>query len=150
MDKIQTIEKIQKVKKFHEFQMENLQDFLNGKHVEAPTCISKTQCEFGRWLYGNDNNIEKILGSQFYGSLDKLHTQWHQEYAKIYKLVCENKQKGFFTKFFGNCEGRLDPLLLDKAKLYHEDLKEISQELLKVLVLCQRRVFAMNDSMFDT
>lgn len=149
MNKIQTIETIQKVKKFHESQMDNLQDFLNGKHVEEPVCISKTQCEFGRWLYGRENNIEKILGSHFYESLDRLHTQWHKEYSKIYELVYDKKKKGFFSKVFGSREGGLDPLSLDKAKLYYEELKVLSHELLKVLSLCQRRVFAMSDSMFD-
>ncbi len=149
MNKTQMTKAIQKVKIFHEMQMDSLQDFLNGKVVEAPECISKTQCEFGRWLYDDASKVKKILGSQFYESLDTLHTQWHQEYSKIYKLVFENKKQGFFAKIFSPDVNKLDPMALDKAKLYYVELQAISQELLKVLTSSQRRVYAMSEKSFE-
>ncbi len=145
MNKIQTLNSIIAVIKHHEDQMQKLKDLVDGKSVEKVLSISKTQCEFGKWLYSNDNSIQNIIGFQFYEKIDKLYTEWHEQYYKIYK-VFYNEKKGFISKMFTSTSQEMK---LDKAKLYYSELKVTSSDLLRILASSQRRISAMNESKFS-
>ena len=145
MNKIKTLNSIIAVIKHHEEQMQKLKDLVEGKSVENTLSISKTQCEFGKWLYSNDSNIQNIIGHQFYEKIDKLYTEWHEQYYKIYKIFYDEK-KGFISKMFTSTT---EEMKLDKAKLYYSELKITSGNLLKILSSSERRISAMNESKFN-
>jgi len=146
MDKSKTLEAIINVKKAHESQMAKIEDAIDGDIVDNPTTVAKTKCEFGMWLYNEDNHMKNILGSQFFTLLDNAHTKWHSEYAKVFKILFEKKKSGFLSKIMGS--SKLDPMELDKVKLYYSELKSTTDELLKILASSQRRLEAMNESKF--
>jgi len=146
MDKSKTLEAIGNARKAHESQMAKIEDAIAGNIVDNPTSVAKTKCEFGMWLYNEDNHMKSILGSQFFTLLDNAHTKWHGEYAIIFKILFENKKSGFFSKIMGS--SKLDPMELDKVKLYYSELKVTTDELLKILASSQRRLDAMGEAKF--
>lgn len=146
MNKEQTLESIQNARKAHEAQMVKILALINGTKPENPTALSKTQCEFGQWLYDEKNRVREILGAQFYIKLDTLHAKWHTEYSRIFEMFFKEPKKGFFSKLLGSQE--LNPMELDKAKLYYAELKITTTELLKALGASERRIAALSESIF--
>jgi hypothetical protein len=146
MTKEQTIASIKKAREAHELQMDKIQAIISGKEVENPTAVEKTKCEFGQWLYADENHVKEIIGHQFYENLDLKHEKWHIEYIRIFNIFFKEKNKGFFSKLLGL--KNIDPLELDKAKLYHAELQETTKELLKALGSAERRISALNESKF--
>ena len=147
MNKTQTIEAMEKARAVHIAQMDKIELVLKGKEVKNPTSVSQTKCAFGKWLYADENQLERIIGELFYTKLEKLHAKWHQEYFRIYELCFKGEKKGFFSKMMGS--KALEPMVLDKVKFYYTELQETTDDLLKVLATSQRRIEAMNESRFD-
>lgn len=146
MDKIQTIEAIVNAKKAHEIQMKKIEALLNGKEVENPTAVLKTECDFGKWLYA-ENNLKSILGSQFYNNLENLHARWHIEYSRLFEIFFKGKKKsGLLSKMFGS--GKVGGMELDKAHLYYSELEATTKELLKAISSSQRRLEALREEKF--
>jgi len=147
MTKNDTVESIITAKENHELQMKKIEDAMDGVEIQEPTALNKMECDFGKWLYSKEYHMKEILGSQFYIALDVEHEKWHNEYAKIYKILFqENHKKGLFSKLLG--KHKIDPLELDKVKLYYAELQITSEKLLKVLGSCQRRIIALPESKF--
>ncbi len=148
MNREDTLEALQKARVAHEVQMAKIKSVIEGNEVENPTAALKTECTFGKWLYNEDNKVQKILGLQFYNNIDILHTRWHSEYIRIFEIFFKKQEKkGFFSKMLGN--SKIDGMDLDKAKLYYSELLKTTQELLKALDISQRRIQALSDSKFS-
>ncbi len=148
MNKQETLEALQSAKRYHLDQMEKIEDLLSHKNITNPTPLAKTECEFGKILYGNRDDFYSIVGAQFYEKLDFYHEQWHKEYLKIYKLFFEHKEQGMFSKLLG--KSSVDPLAYDKAKLYYVELQSVTNELLRFLDASLRRVEALSDAKFKS
>ena len=146
MNKEKTLESIQKARRAHEAQMVKISILLSGSKPDNPTAVSKTKCEFGMWLYDEENRVREILGAQFYTKLETLHAKWHSEYARIYAMFFKDVKKGFFSKIIGSTQ--LNQMELDKAKLYYAELKVTTSELLQILGASERRIAALSDSLF--
>jgi hypothetical protein len=147
MDKSQALESIEKARQAHLNQMDKIKLAMEGKKIEQPTALSKTQCDVGRWIYSDTQKLQKLLGIQFYNELESTHETWHREYARIYEILfSEKKEKGLFSKIFAS--SKIDPLELDKVKLYYEELNETTNKLLKILDKSHRRLEALSESKF--
>jgi len=146
MNKNQTLEAIQNARKAHLSQMDKIVTAMDGNQVDNPTVLNKTQCEFGKWLYADENHLQEILGALFFNNLETIHAKWHMEYSRLFDIFFKNQKKGLFSKFFR--KSKVDPMELDKAKLYYTELSATTAELLKNLGSCERRVNAMNESKF--
>ena len=146
MDKIQTLEAIENARNSHLSQMEKITAVINGEKVNNPTAVSKTQCTFGKWLYSDENNLKHILGALFYNNLETMHAKWHNEYVKLFDIFFKDEKKGFFSKLVG--ANKIDPMDVDKAKLYFSELESTTAELLKILASCERRITALSESKF--
>ena len=147
MDKAQTLEAIQNAKIAHENQMKKIVALLNGKTVDNPTSVSKTECAFGKWLYGDNNRLKEILGELFYSNLETLHSKWHIEYARLFKIFFKPKKSGLFSKLLGS--NKISDMDIDKAKLYYSELEVTTTELLKAIASSQRRLEALKESKFE-
>jgi len=146
MNKEKTVEAIINARKAHESQMKKIVSLLNGKKVENPTAVSKTECDFGKWLYEDNNRLKEILGTLFYTNLETLHAKWHIEYTRLFEIFFKSQKKGFFSKAFGS--KKVDDMELDKAKLYYSELEETTTQLLNAINSSQRRIEALNESKF--
>jgi len=147
MNKEKTLESIQNAIKVHETQMDKIMAAIEGKDVKDPIAVDKADCEFGKWLYGPDNQLRSVLGSFFYDQIEVLHIRWHSEYAKIFAILFKTQKKGFFSKIMGS--SKIDEMELDKVKLYFSELKITTKELLKVLGSSERRISALPESKFS-
>jgi len=147
MTKEKTIESIQKAREAHMLQMNKIASIIKGENVDNPTAVSKNDCDFGHWIYDDSNQMKRLIGSQFYEKLDKQHNQWHTEYLRIYEIFFAGNKKGLLSKLLGRKS--VDTLALDKAKLYHSELKVTTEELLKVLAAAERRLGALSESKFN-
>lgn len=146
MTKQQTLESLKTARAFHEEQMKKIDLLINGKAVEDPTTVSKRECEYGKWLYSHEKHLREVLGSQFYYSLESIHARWHEQYYKIYLIFFKEEKKGIFAKIRG--ENKVSPLEVEKAKVYYRELVEFTNELLRVMSSCERRINALQDSKF--
>ncbi|MEA2091558.1 MAG: CZB domain-containing protein [Campylobacterota bacterium] len=146
MDKIKTLESIQNARKAHKAQMDKIKAAIDGESVNNPTAVAKTKCEFGIWLYDDENHLRDILGSLFYDNMEVLHAKWHSEYFRIFEILFKDKKKGFFSKITG--ASKVSDMELDKAKLYYSELEVTTQELLKALGVSERRLEALQESKF--
>lgn len=146
MDKSKSLTAIESARKSHELQMAKIEALISGKDVENPTAVAKTQCEFGKWLYNQDNRVKEILGTQFYTEIETLHGKWHNEYLRVFEIFFKDKKPKFFSIFTG--ASKIKVMDLDKAKFYYSELKVTTNELLRVLASSQRRILALSDSKF--
>jgi|GEM_PF-1482608 hypothetical protein len=147
MDKTKTLESLQNARKAHLSQMAKIEAAMSDHDVDNPTAVAKTKCEFGQWLYAEENHVKEILGAQFYENIETLHGQWHAEYIRIFDIFFkDNKKKGFFSKIIGG--HKHDEMEIDKAKLYYSELQVTTNALLKALDSSERRVSALNESKF--
>ena len=146
MDKEKTIEAIVKARKSHETQMKKIKTLISGREVDNPTSVAKTECDFGKWLYDENNYIKEVLGSIFYRNLETLHARWHTEYSRVFDIFFKEKKSGFFTKMFNS--GKVTDMELDKAKLYYSELEATTNELLNAIASSQRRIEALPESKF--
>lgn len=147
MDKNATLNAILKAKKSHIDRMNKVDARLNGLSDEALVLISKKECGFGTWFYG-DKKLKAKLGTQFYENLENLHSKWHIEYQKLYELCYESRnKKGILSKIVG--KQTISQMDLDKAKLYYSDLEITTSELVKAIDASYRRLSALSESYFD-
>jgi hypothetical protein len=147
MNKSKSLDGIDNARKSHELQMAKIEALVQGREVENPTAVAKTQCEFGKWLYNQDNRVKEILGMQFYTEIETLHGKWHSEYLRVFEIFFKDKKPSFFSMLTGG--SKIKVMDLDKAKFYHAELKVTTSELLKVLASSQRRITAMSESKFQ-
>ncbi len=101
MDKEKTLASIQNARRAHEAQMSKIKATINGERVENPTAVSKTKCDFGIWLYDDENHLRNILGSLFYDNMEVLHGKWHSEYLRIFEIFFQEQKKVFLQKYLG-------------------------------------------------
>ncbi len=145
MGKSDILKSLEDAKKLHQEQMLKIEKAIEGKDIENPPKLGKMECGCGSWFYSNKEYMISILGLQLFERLDKMHEAWHLEYAKIYNILFAKKKKGLFSKLLGN---KIDPLEMDKVKLYYKDLGDITDELLHVVDAAIRRVGALSESKF--
>lgn len=146
MTKQKTLETLEKARLSHLTQMNKIDSVLHNIKIARPTAVAQTECACGQWLYSTDIHIASLVGEQFYHKLESLHSQWHKQYFKIYQICFTDEKKGFFSKLLGSED--IDPMSIDKAKLYYAELQEITDELLKVLAMSKRRLEALNEAKF--
>ena len=146
MNKEETIDALQRAREAHLEQMDKIASLIEGKDVDNFTPVSKMKCQFGQWLYGDTQRMKSILGVQFYENLDTTHEAWHMQYAKIHAIFANGKKEGLFSKIFAT--HKIDPLDLERAKVYYKDLEQTTKDLLRLLDANQRRVQALSPSKF--
>jgi len=135
---------LEHAKKVHQEQMLKIEKLLEGKEVSSPTPLAKTECGCGEMFYDNQEEMIAILGLQLFEKLDMYHSLWHVEYAKIYKIFFKEK-RGLFSKMF---KSKPTSLELDKAKMYRNELVQISNDLYHVSETALRRVSALSATKF--
>ena len=148
MNKSEMLSAIEYAKKIHLDQMHKIGLVIRGSDVQNPTPLGKMECECGKWFYSNEKEIKNILGAQLFDRLDKYHEEWHKQYYNIYNIFFkeDEKKSGFFAKILKHKS--IDPLTIDKAKLYFVELQKITDELFKASESATRRVSALKESKF--
>lgn len=143
MNKQQSIASLEEAKRFLDYQMKNIKCLIDGKPRGTLGSIYKMNCDFGHWLYDEENNFKSLLGFIFYRELDAHHTQWHEVYRKIYLMYFEEPKPGEPAR-----EKKISDMDVDKCKLYYTDLVKSTEAIEKCLVSCKRRLEALSEEKF--
>ncbi|MDH4944622.1 CZB domain-containing protein [Sulfurimonas sp. C5] len=147
MKKNEMLEAIALAKETHQRQMDKIKQIIKGKDVEEPTALGKMECECGQWFYSNKDTMTQILGHQLFERLDKIHEQWHKDYARVYQIhqKLQKKKTSLLSKVFN---GSISSLDADKLKLYYKELSQITDDMFREADTALRRVAALPDSKF--
>ncbi|WP_457747975.1 CZB domain-containing protein [Sulfurimonas sp.] len=146
MTRLQTLQAIENAKEAHLSQMDKIEALMEGRSVRNPTSVDKTECEFGKWFYGNAEFLKFLLGAQFYKNIDAIHEYWHIEYEKIYDIFMEKSTGSMVAKLMGFYH--IPPKEMDEVLKYYKELKITSKDLLKALEASKRRILALKESKF--
>lgn len=150
MTKESIVQKIKKARQSHNYQIQKIKFLVEGMPLkEDPTPVSYRECGFGSWMYGDEEQLRKLIGNSSYEEIEKQHILWHKEYQKIYQIYYGEAKKGLFSKLTGGGKPKVDSLQQDKAKAYYSDLKSMTYTLLHMLEGLERRIENMPESCFS-
>lgn len=138
MTKNEILELLSEAKKYHELQMTKMGRLVAGGKIDNPTPTDKTKCDFGLWLYGNEKELKRLIGLVFFRKLEAYHSQWHEEYAKVYHF------------FYMDSKAMKKPsqMELDKAKLYVSEMQESSNKIIEYMDSSFKRLNALSEERF--
>jgi signal transduction histidine kinase len=103
--------------------------------VDAALPIVQTECDFGKWYYGDGMFLSLLTNFQ---SLEHPHEMLHEMYIQIYTLQKAKLQGGFFTskrKMLRKRQkeiGQLVANLNDYSKIMMETLQQLEIEVLRM------------------
>jgi signal transduction histidine kinase len=103
--------------------------------VDAALPIVQTECDFGKWYYGDGMFLSLLTNFQ---SLEYPHEMLHEMYIQIYTLQKAKLQGGFFTskrKMLRKRQkeiGQLVANLNDYSKIMMETLQQLEIEVLRM------------------
>jgi hypothetical protein len=142
-------QKIKKARQSHTYQIQKIKFLVEGVPLkEDPTPVSYKECGFGSWIYGNEEQLRQLIGSNSFEEIEEKHILWHTEYQKIYQIYYGEAKKGLLSKFLGG-KPKVDSLQQDRAKAYYSDLESMTGDLLSMLDSLQRRISLLPESKFN-
>ncbi|WP_201352131.1 CZB domain-containing protein [Hydrogenimonas urashimensis] len=135
MKKDEALKEIEKAITSHEEQLKTSRLMAYGMQVDKEgAALNERRCAFGRWLYDNMAWLKRFFGTATIEEIEKIHTLWHNENRKIYEIYSRKKEgRGLFGKLLG--KKRFEEGDLDRAKAYYEELKKLTEELVKRMKL---------------
>jgi len=146
MTRLQTLEAIENARVAHLEQMQKIEALIEGRSVRKLTAVDKSECEFGRWFFGESDTLKRLLGAQLYKSIDAIHEYWHLEYEKIYDIFMNESDGSMVSKLLGFYH--IPKKRMDEVLFYYKELQITSEDLLKALESSKRRVLALKESKF--
>jgi len=149
MIKKQVLTAIENAIEYHNEQMEKVESLINGEAVKHLTPVSKMDCEFGKWIYGDAKRIQTLLGIQFYKSIETMHEYWHIEYSKIYDLFYYESDGGLLSKIFES-RRKTTAQELAQAREEYKKLTRTSDDILEALTASKRRILVLKEEAFKS
>ena len=108
--------------------------------------VSERECAFGVWFYEDCKELKNcvMIPADTIATIESLHTQLHDTYAKIYKIFYATYETSILTKLFGT-KRDIDPEKLKQAKPYLKELEGFSQHLLQELTQIEEMLRSLSD-----
>ena len=147
MTKKQVLKAIDHAEAYHLLQMDKVTLLVEGEKVKNPPPRMKDECEFGQWLYGDASHMKRLLGLQFYKSMEVIHEFWHLTYEKIYDIYYIEDKEGLFTKLLP-LRRKLPQEEHDRVQKYYHDLEQATEDLIDALYASKRRILALKERVF--
>jgi hypothetical protein len=132
----------------HNDQVKKIDNLFDGFKVEEPTALDKKKCDFGLWLYGEDNRIKEFIGDDMYENLIRCHDTWHIDYNEIYEAFYNKPEQNFVEKVLHIQKG-MDPVTLHMSNFYHREIIVASCKLICHLDECKKIILSLDESKFD-
>ncbi len=140
--------KIKSARQSHTYQIQKIKFLVEGVPLkEDPTPLSYKECGFGSWMYRDEEQLRKLMGSKSFEEIEQQHILWHTEYQKIYRIYYGEAKKGLLARFTGG-RPKVDSLQKDRAKAYFNDLQKLTYDLLQKLSALEQRIKLMPESYF--
>jgi hypothetical protein len=144
MNKLEAIKEISEAKANHEIQMDKLERLFDGDVIHHPTPVDKTQCDFGKWLYGSKEKIKGVLGEELYEELDIYHDKWHRDYDEIHEAFYNKPKKNILYKVL-HLDG-MDPVTEKMTEFYHNEVRIDSLKLIDAIDASMAKVLSLPDT----
>lgn len=149
MDKHEVLEHLRNAKKAHLKWLQRAKALISDIPVEQDAIpVDYTECMFGQWFYSDGQELALMPGMDCITEIGTKHQELHDEYIKIFKIYFGDTHKSFFSKLF-KLRKKLTDAEQDVARRYYDNLKYISDELLKHIEKLERRISALPQSSFD-
>ena len=105
--------------------------------------VSATECEFGKWYYGDGQRLKSIPG---FKEIEKPHDNLHQTYAEIFTLLYgeESQKPSFFSKLIGRAQ-KAAAEKQEAAKVKSLVLKDRSTEVIDRLEQLEKMINALGE-----
>ena len=104
MDKTEVMTTLKLAAVSHRAWLSNAQALIDGIPLDKDKVpVSATECEFGKWYYGDGQRLKSIPG---FKEIEKPHDNLHQTYAEIFTLLYgeESQKPSFFSKLIGRAQ----------------------------------------------
>ena len=136
MTRADILQETNKAKIAHKRWVKRADHLISGLPVDKEFIpLEATSCGFGKWLYSQGTELRTIEATKFLiEEIEHHHDDVHDVYSEIYKLyflVSENKS--FLSKVLTFNSKKISKKDKDKAKKYFGQLKQSSEELLKLI-----------------
>lgn len=142
MDKKQLIANLRAAKSAHIKWRSYAQALVAGLPVsENQVPVIHTDCVFGRWYYGQGQQLSALPG---YQAIEIPHEALHGIYMQIFKLLFEMEDTGFFAKLVGSTR-KNDERRRDQINTLLNNLVEMSKTLLTAIELLEQEIMRMED-----
>lgn len=142
------LEEIQKAQDSHTDQMKKIEELFNGNTVKEPTPKDKKKCDFGLWLYGDNNRIKEHVGENLHENIVRCHEEWHIDYSEIYEAFYNKPELNFLEKVL-NIQKDMDPVTFQMSNFYHREIIVASCKLGCHLDECKKQILELDESKFD-
>ena len=148
MDKENILQELRAAKVAHLKWVQRAKSLISGIPVEKEAIpLDYTDCVFGKWFYGDGQNIALMPGMSVMDSIGAKHTDLHEVYFKIFQIYFGEANKSFFLKLL-NIKKKISPAEAEMAKRYYMELEGISKELVDMIGRLERRINALGEEFF--
>jgi hypothetical protein len=144
MDKIEVMTTLKLAAVSHRAWLSNAQALIDGIPLDKDKVpVSATECEFGKWYYGDGQRLKSIPG---FKEIEKPHDNLHQTYAEIFTLLYgeESKKSSFFSKLIGRAQ-KAAAEKQEAAKVKSLVLKDRSTEVVDRLEQLEKMINALGE-----
>jgi len=136
MTRAEILQEIKNAKIAHKRWVKRADHLISGLPVEKEFIpLSARSCGFGKWLYDQGASLREIdITRDIIEEIESHHNDVHATYSEIYKIffIIPN-EKTFLSKVFTFNNENVSTKAKEQAKLYFEQLRKSSDELLKLL-----------------
>ncbi|MCI5139531.1 MAG: hypothetical protein D3922_14230 [Candidatus Electrothrix sp. AR1] len=149
MDKTEVMTTLKLAAVSHRAWLSNAQALIDGIPLDKEKVpVSATECEFGKWYYGDGQRLRTIPGFQ---EIEKPHDNLHQTYAEIFTLLYgeEGKKPSFFSSLIGSAQ-KAAVEKREAAKVKSLILKDHSTEVIDHMEQLQRVINAMGEKQLSS
>ncbi|MEA2027835.1 MAG: CZB domain-containing protein [Campylobacterota bacterium] len=164
MTREELLDGLVQAKESHLSNMRKINNIIrNRSFINRPPELESTNCGFGHWLH-NTEELEKIIGSIFYGDLVTIHKKWHEIYLDMYNSFFENKKLTAILDKIDSSEKekeidklnikmtkvkfKLSTLDEERIKALYSDLGKVSNQLKTTIDSCERKIHATSYTLF--
>lgn len=136
MTRAEILQEITRAKIAHKRWVKRADHLISGLPVEKEFIpLAASSCGFGKWLYGQGISLKEIdIARYIIEEIEMHHNDVHEIYSEIYKIFfIIPESKSFLSKVFTFNSKTVSVKGKKQAKLYFDQLKQSSEELLKLL-----------------
>ena len=149
MEKSDILSQIRSARKAHISWVQRAKALVAGVDFDKEQIpVDATSCKFGSWFYEEGVRLNTLPGFEIMKEIEQLHFQLHEEYLKIFQIYF-GKKESFLSKIFRFTRKKITDEEKKQAQIVLEDLEKTSQKLLDQLALLERRVEALQESVFE-
>ncbi|MCU7959099.1 MAG: CZB domain-containing protein [gamma proteobacterium symbiont of Bathyaustriella thionipta] len=140
MDRKQTVWKLRDAKRAHIRWVGHAHALIEGLPLEKNQVpVEATDCAFGNWYYAEGQSLSMLPS---FKGIEAAHSDLHNIYMQIFKLLFVGQKKSLFGKLFGRSATVSDEHR-EKARALYKHLQRSSEHVIHGLESLEHELMAM-------